>query len=268
MGWNPQRDQFCRNGDYTQKTKFRSAGMDRLRDVDNDDIISLCCFITDAQLNFLDEKGFEAIIHLEKSRLDAMDEWCVNTHGKSGLTQASIESTTTAQEAADGLLGYIEMYVFRSGRGLLAGNTVHQDKAFLRKPPFDSVIRYLNYRILDVSSINEAARRWAPPGSLDQAPPKSGLHEAREDVLDSIREARFYRDLFFKQTPKIPSTEVTDKTQAVKNDVAAIDNATESGEVHSESTKNALIARKREEALAARERKWAAEEEQAGLLSR
>ncbi|KAL8666368.1 MAG: hypothetical protein Q9168_007500 [Polycauliona sp. 1 TL-2023] len=186
-------------------------------DVDNDEIISLCCFITDAQLNFLDEKGYEAVIHLDKSRLDAMDEWCIATHGKSGLTQASISSTTTAQEAADGLLAYIQMYVPRSGRGLLAGNTVHQDKAFLRKPPFDAVVRYLHYRILDVSSINEAARRWAPPGALDQAPAKDGLHQARDDILDSIREARFYRDIFFKQTPQTPAPGVADQTEVTKD---------------------------------------------------
>ncbi|KAL8777373.1 MAG: hypothetical protein Q9213_007890 [Squamulea squamosa] len=167
-------------------------------DVENDEIISLCCFITDAQLNLLDEQGWEAVIHLDKSRLDAMDDWCKSTHGKSGLTAASIASTTSAEQAAKGLLAYIKKYVPRSRRALLAGNTVHADKAFLRKPPFDPVIRYLHYRILDVSSINEAARRWAPPESLDGAPLKAGLHQAREDILESIAEARFYRDIFFK----------------------------------------------------------------------
>ncbi|KAL8918915.1 MAG: hypothetical protein Q9172_005210 [Xanthocarpia lactea] len=173
-------------------------------DVDNDEIISLCCFITDSQLQLLDEQGWEAVVHLEKTRLDAMDEWCTATHRMSGLTEASIASTTTAEEAAKGLLAYIQKYVPRAGRGLLAGNTVHADKAFLRKSPFDSVIRYLHYRILDVSSINEAARRWASPGSLDQAPMKAGLHQAREDILESIAEARFYRDTFFKEKKEDP----------------------------------------------------------------
>ncbi|CAL8578094.1 Phosphatidylinositol 3,4,5-trisphosphate-dependent Rac exchanger 2 protein [Xanthoria parietina] len=183
-------------------------------DVDTDEIISLCCFITDAQLNLLDDHGFEAVVHLDQSRLDAMDEWCTATHARTGLTQASIASTTTAQEAADGLLAYIEKYVPRSRRALLAGNSVHTDKAFLRKPPFDSVIRYLHYRILDVSSIHEAARRWASPGLLDQAPLKDGLHQAREDILDSIREARFYRDVFFTPTEKGAAPEVIDRINA------------------------------------------------------
>ncbi|KAI4179738.1 MAG: hypothetical protein L6R41_007667 [Letrouitia leprolyta] len=169
-------------------------------DVDNDEIISICCFITDPQLRLLDDKGWEAVIHLDKSRLDAMDDWCKSTHGRSGLTAASIASTTTAEEAANNLHAYIEKYVPRSRTGVLAGNSVHADKAFLRKPPFDSVIRHLHYRIFDVSTIQEAARRWAPIDVLDKAPLKQGLHQAREDILESIAEARFYRDVFFKPT--------------------------------------------------------------------
>ncbi|KAL8660004.1 MAG: hypothetical protein Q9202_006858 [Teloschistes flavicans] len=165
---------------------------------DTEEIMSLCCFITDAQLNLLDTVGYEAIVHLDKSRLDTMDEWCKRTHGASGLTEASIASTTTAEGAAQGLLEYIEKYVPRSRTGLLAGNTVHADKAFLRKAPFSAVMNYLHYRILDVSTINEAAIRWAPPEALDEAPLKQGLHQAREDILESIAEARYYRDIFFK----------------------------------------------------------------------
>lgn len=171
-------------------------------DVDNDEIISICCFITDAQLQLLDAQGWEAVIHLDHSRLDAMDEWCRSTHGRSGLTAASITSTTTAEEAANNLLAYIEKHIPRSRTGVLAGNSVHADKAFLRKAPFDSVIRHLHYRIFDVSTLQEAARRWAPVEILDKAPLKQGLHQAREDILESIAEARFYRDYFFKTTAR------------------------------------------------------------------
>ncbi|KAL8764458.1 MAG: hypothetical protein Q9194_007072 [Teloschistes cf. exilis] len=169
---------------------------------DTEEIMSLCCFVTDAQLNLLDTEGYEVVVHHDKSRLDAMDEWCKGTHRASGLTEASIASTTTAEDAAKGLLEYIEKYVPRSRTALLAGNTVHADKAFLRKPPFSAVINYLHYRILDVSTINEAAIRWAPPEAFDEAPLKQGLHQAREDILESIAEARFYRDVFFKGKTK------------------------------------------------------------------
>lgn len=130
--------------------------------VEDDTILSISCFITDAQLNLLDSKGWDATIHHDKSTLDRMNEWCINTHGKSGLTAACVSSTTTHQEASHGLLSYIKKYVSEPRRALLAGNSVHCDKEFLKKPPYDEVMGYLGYRILDVSSIKEAARRWAP----------------------------------------------------------------------------------------------------------
>ena len=166
-------------------------------DTERDTILSLSCFVTDAQLKILDDKGWDAIVHHEKPALDQMNDWCINTHEKSGLTAAAIASSTTAQEAADGLLSYIKKHVPEPRRGLLAGNSVHCDKEFLKKQPYNKVLDYLNYRILDVSSVKEAVRRWAPEEVLERVPKKKGLHQAREDILESIEEARFYRDAFF-----------------------------------------------------------------------
>lgn len=164
---------------------------------ETDSILSIACFITDAQLSLLDHRGWEAIIHHDPTTLGRMDEWCTTTHGRSGLTAACIASTTTAQQAADGLLEYMQKYVPRPRSGLLAGNSVHLDKEFLRRGPYRKVVDHLTYRILDVSAIKEAARRWAPPEVLMKAPPKEELHQAKEDILESIEEARFYRKAFF-----------------------------------------------------------------------
>lgn len=71
-----------------------------------------------------------------------------------------IASTVTAEQAADGLLEYIKKHVPEKGTALLAGNSVHADRAFLQKDPYKKVLDHLHYRILDVSSIKEAARRW------------------------------------------------------------------------------------------------------------
>lgn len=168
-------------------------------DAERDTILSISCFVTDAQLNLLDVHGWDAIIQHKKRTLDEMNDWCIATHGKSGLTAAAIASTTTAQEAAEGLLEYIKRYVPEKGKALLAGNSVHCDKEFLKKPPYDIVLDHLHYRILDVSSIKEAARRWAPENILDMVPKKKGLHQAREDILESIEEARVYRDMIFRR---------------------------------------------------------------------
>ena len=171
-------------------------------DCEKDTIMSIACYITDADLQLLDEDGFETIIHHTESTLDRMDEWCTTTHGQSGLTRACIRSITTPQEAADNLLQYIQKYSPVPKNGLLAGNSVHCDKEFLSKPPYDRVLKHLHYRILDVSSIKEAARRWAPEDVLVHVPSKKGLHQAREDILESIEEAKFYRQAFFrKETP-------------------------------------------------------------------
>jgi oligoribonuclease len=164
---------------------------------DNDTIMSLAAFVTDADLNILDEAGYEAIIHHDKEQLGRMGEWCTSHHGQSGLTQACIDSTTTAEEAAEGLLSYIKKFVPERRTALLAGSSVHADKSFLVKQPYKVVTDYLHYRIMDVSTIKEAARRWAPKDTLKNIPRKKMLHEARADILESIEEARYYREAFF-----------------------------------------------------------------------
>ncbi|KAJ9649486.1 Phosphatidylinositol 3,4,5-trisphosphate-dependent Rac exchanger 2 protein [Coniosporium apollinis] len=170
-------------------------------DYDNDSILSIACFITDYDLNLLDESGYEATIHHDREVLDRMGEWCKKHHGDSGLTKAVVASNTTAEQAADELLQYVKKFAPEPRRALLAGNTVHADKAFLRLAPYDKVIKHLHHRILDVSAIKEAARRWAPEEVLKKSPQKRGLHEARADILESIEEARYYRDTFFRPKP-------------------------------------------------------------------
>ena len=166
-------------------------------DPERDTIMSIACFVTDAQLKLLDEHGWESFIHHDKSTLDRMDAWCTKTHGVSGLTAACIASTTTSEQAAEGLLAYIKRYVPEGRRGLLAGNSVHFDRAFLNKSPYTGIVDYLGYRILDVSSLKEAATRWAPEEVLLGVPAKKYLHQAKEDILESIEEARYYREKLF-----------------------------------------------------------------------
>ncbi|KAK3941818.1 oligoribonuclease [Diplogelasinospora grovesii] len=165
-------------------------------DPDSDVIIEIFCLITDGQLELLDESGWGTIVHQPKERMDMMDDWCTRVHGNSGLTSAVIESDVTPEQAADELLAYIQKHVSQRGVALLAGNSVHADRAFLRKEPYKQVIDYLHYRILDVSSLKEAALRWCPK-IAGAAPEKKGLHKAKQDILESIEEARFYKSVIF-----------------------------------------------------------------------
>jgi oligoribonuclease len=171
------------------------TGLDLSKDV----IIQIACFITDYNLNLLEPSGYEAVIHQSKKTMDRMGEWCTKTHGDSGLTAAVLASSTSPEKAAHDLLSYIKQHIPQPRKALLAGNSVHADQAFLQKPPYDQVLTHLHYRILDVSAIKEAARRWAPVEVLEKAPRKKGLHEAKEDILESIAEAKFYQDAFFKK---------------------------------------------------------------------
>lgn len=171
---------------------------------DTEEILEIYCIVTTGNLEILDEEGLHLIIHWPESRLSQMDEWCTNTHGNSGLTQAVLDSTTTPQQAADALYAYITKLVPEPRKALLAGNSIHADRTFLRKAPYDRVLDHLHYRLVDVTTIKEVARRWAAPRITKKVPRKKGTHKARDDILESIEEARYYRDAIFALTLEAP----------------------------------------------------------------
>jgi oligoribonuclease (3'-5' exoribonuclease) len=166
-------------------------------DPDREVIIEIFCIITTGTLEVVDEAGWGTVVHQTKERMGQMDDWCTNTHAKSGLTAAVLESKVTAEQAADELLEYIKRHVPEKGVALLAGNSVHADRGFLSKEPYRKVVDHLHHRILDVSSLKEAARRWCPRETIRNAPAKQGLHQAKEDILESIAEAKYYKDVIF-----------------------------------------------------------------------
>ncbi|PYI17262.1 RNA exonuclease Rex2 [Aspergillus japonicus CBS 114.51] len=167
-------------------------------DPETDHILQICCYITDADLKLLEPQGFETVVHQPPATLASMNEWCIETHGRTGLTAAVQASTVSAESAAAALLAYIQRYVPQPRTGLLAGNSVHADKAFLAKGPYRSVLEWLHYRIVDVSALKEMARRWGSDELLAAVPAKKEVHLAREDILESIAEMRFYRDRLFR----------------------------------------------------------------------
>ncbi|OAP63185.1 hypothetical protein AYL99_02412 [Fonsecaea erecta] len=157
--------------------------------------MSISCIITTADLAPLDTEGFHAVIFHAPEQLSQMSEWCVKTHGESGLTQECLASSTSAADAARQLLAYIKHYIPEPGRALLAGNSIHADRAFLAVPPWNAILEYLHYRLFDVSAMKEMVRRWASDAVLMAAPRKELRHTARADVLESIQEAQYYKSL-------------------------------------------------------------------------
>lgn len=165
-------------------------------DLEKDTLLEVVAVITDADLNVLAE-GESIVIHQPDYVLDAMGPWCVNQHGKSGLTQACKESKIGMDEAEKKLLNFVRKHAPESGVCPLGGNSVGSDAKFLSKymPKF---MEHLHYRIIDVSTIKELAKRWYPPSALENAPKKSGSHRALDDIRDSIAELKFYRNTLFK----------------------------------------------------------------------
>lgn len=166
-------------------------------DPDKEEIIEIFCLITNGNLDLLDDNGWGTVVNQSQARMDQMDEWCVRTHGQSGLTAEVVASSVTHEQAAERLLEYIKKHVPEPRTALLAGNSVHADKSFLVKGPYRKVMDHLHYRILDVSSIKEATARWCPE-VLGNRPQKKMLHKAKDDILESIEEARFYKNAIFQ----------------------------------------------------------------------
>jgi oligoribonuclease len=162
-------------------------------DTANDRIIEIATIMTDAQLNILAE-GPVLAIHQPDGVLNGMDEWNTRQHGKSGLTERVRKSTLTEADAEHQTMKFLEKYV-PSGASPMCGNSICQDRRFMARcmPALEA---FFHYRNLDVSTIKELVKRWAPDAVNGFK--KGGTHLALDDTRDSIRELRFYREHFFK----------------------------------------------------------------------
>ena len=158
-------------------------------DVERERVLEIAVLITDSELRVVAE-GPDLVLHQPESVLAAMDEWNTTHHGASGLTAAVRASPVSEVEAEARVLAFLAQHcVPRTAP--LAGNSVWNDRLFLRKY-LPRVEAFLHYRIVDVSSIKELARRWQPE-VFARLPPKSEKHRALEDIRESIAELAFYR---------------------------------------------------------------------------
>ncbi|KAG0668220.1 RNA exonuclease [Maudiozyma exigua] len=168
-------------------------------DHNNDHIIEICCVITDGNLNIVDKEEnncYESVIHCDKSIMDKMNEWCIEHHGQSGLTEKVIKSTKTKEQVQDELLKYIKKFIPDENVGILAGNSIHMDRLFMLKD-FPKVINHLFYRLIDVSTIMEVARRFNPE-IVTVFPKKETAHTAKKDILESIAQLEWYNEHYLK----------------------------------------------------------------------
>lgn len=158
-----------------------------------DVILEMATIVTDSQLNILAE-GPVFAIKTADDVLDNMSEWCIEQHGKSGLTARCRASEVTLAEAEAKTIAFLSQYV-SLGKSPMCGNSIGQDRRFLAEYA-PSLEAFFHYRNLDVSTVKELARRWHPE-VLKQVQ-KSSSHLALDDIRESIAELVTYRTHFFR----------------------------------------------------------------------
>lgn len=165
------------------------TGLDPERDV----ILEMATIVTDGDLNVIAEGPAIALAQPE-AKLAAMDDWNTSHHTASGLVQRVRTEGISTTEAEAVTLAFIEKHV-EKGQAPLCGNTIWQDRRFLARymPTLES---FLHYRMIDVSTVKELARRWAPEvlGGFS----KQSQHLALADIRESIAELAYYRTRLFK----------------------------------------------------------------------
>jgi oligoribonuclease len=168
---------------------------------ERDRIIEIATVVTDADLVVVEE-GPVIAVHQTEATLAAMDEWNTRTHGTSGLCARVLASTVDEAAAERATLDFLARHV-GAGRSPMCGNSVCQDRRFLARW-MPALERHFHYRNLDVSTIKELARRWAP--GVAAGVEKESRHTALADVHESIGELRHYRSLLFAAPWNAPRT--------------------------------------------------------------
>lgn len=156
-------------------------------------VLEIATIVTDAQLNILAE-GPVLAVHQPDDVLANMNEWCIDVHGKTGLTQRCRESNISVTDAQHQTIEFLSHWV-PAGKSPLCGNTIGQDRRFMVKymPELEA---YCHYRSIDVSTIKELAVRWQP--DVLKGFNKKGVHLALDDIQESIAELQYYRSHVFK----------------------------------------------------------------------
>ena len=166
-------------------------------DLEKDALVEVAALVTDSELNVLGE-GVDIVIKPPQESLDQMVEFVRDMHTSSQLLE-ELDEGVTLREAEEQVLAYLREHCPDGSRPPLAGNSVATDRAFLSRDMHE-LDGFLHYRIVDVSSIKELARRWYPR-TYYNAPEKGGNHRALADIRESIEELRFYRETIFVPPP-------------------------------------------------------------------
>jgi len=161
-------------------------------DIEKESIIEIATIITDGELNII-AHGPNVAITVEESLIEGMDEWNTTHHFESGLVDRIREQGVSLADAEKMTLNFLKEWV-DPNTAPLCGNSVWNDRRFLEKE-MPNVAEYLHYRMIDVSTVKELARRWYP--EVDKYP-KKGAHLALDDIIESVEELDYFRDKVFR----------------------------------------------------------------------
>lgn len=158
-------------------------------DLESDELVEIACVVTESDLTPLDE-GVSCVIKASDAAMAGMEDIVRQMHTDSGLLPEIPDGVDVGQ-AQDLVLDYVRERIPTPRKAPLCGSSIYVDRGFLSKymPELDA---YLHYRLVDVSSIKELARRWYPK-IYYTSPEKTGNHRALGDTLDSIAELAYYR---------------------------------------------------------------------------
>lgn len=160
-------------------------------DVQVNKIIEIAVIVTDTNFNILAE-GPNLVIAQSQAHMKQMDDWCKNHHGKSGLTEAVLKSKLNEQDAENQVIEFIQDWV-NKGESPMCGNSIGVDREFI-KAYMPKLHSWFHYRNFDVSTMKMANNWWSETEFLKDV---SDQHRAKHDILESIREAKFYRDKWY-----------------------------------------------------------------------
>jgi oligoribonuclease len=166
-------------------------------DLEHDALVELAVLVTDADLNVLGD-GVDVVIRPPDAALRQMGEFVRQMHTTSGLLDELSEGTSLA-DAEAAAMAYIKQFVPEERKAPMAGNSIATDRSFIARD-LATLDAYVHYRMVDVSSIKELARRWFPRAYY-QSPEKHGGHRALADIKESIGELRYYRKAIFVPQP-------------------------------------------------------------------
>ncbi len=166
-------------------------------------IVEIATLLTDDELNIVAE-GPDLVIKATEEQLAGMDQVVVDMHTKSGLLEQIRASTITLEEAGEQTLSFLKEHIDKPRTVPLCGNSIGMDRRFLATH-LNDIEEFLHYRSVDVSTIKELGRRWYPK-VLSGAPRKDAGHRALDDITESIKELRFYRETLFTPPETAPAT--------------------------------------------------------------